>query len=228
MKRSGALMRFWRKSLRLVHWSGLCLALCLALCGIGRAQLKPPSLVSFNPTQAAAGSTVTITFSGTNFVPRAMNLVFSPAQGITVGKLQVLSPTQISAQLQIDPSAQPGSRQVILTDADHALQSPTPFTITAPQNCLPGLAAATGCGPNQPGGPALHGFSPLQGTQGTSVALTFTGINFSAPVSVQFMPANGLTVQSTTVTNSNEIQAQVSIAPSAPLGARGVVIVLGE
>src|SRR5208337_1364863 len=151
----------------LVRLAGLGLALFLALCGSAHAQLKPPSLISFSPTQAAAGSTVTITFSGNNFVPRAMNLVFSPAQGITVGKLQVLSPTQISAQLQIDPSAQPGSRQVILTDADHALQSPTPFTITAPQNCLPGLAAATGCGPNQPGGPALHGFSPLQGTQGT-------------------------------------------------------------
>ena len=59
------------------------------------------------------------------------------------------------------------------------------------------------------------------------MALTFTGANFSAPASVQFMPSTGLTVQSTTVTNSNQIQAQISIAPNASLGARGVVIVLG-
>src|SRR5208282_582772 len=109
-------MTLRRPSSNLIRLALLCLALFFALCGIGHAQLKPPSLTSFNPTQAAAGSTVTITFSGTNFVPRAMNLAFSPSQGITVSKLQVLSPMQISAQLQIDPSAQPGSRQVILTD----------------------------------------------------------------------------------------------------------------
>jgi len=222
MKRSHARMSL-RQSSSLVHLA----VLCLALCGTAHAQLKPPSLISFNPTQAAAGSTVTITFSGMNFVPRAMNLVFSPAQGITVSKLQVLSPMQISAQVQIDPNAQPGSRQVILIDADHNLRSPTSFTITAAQNCPPGIAA-TACGPSQPSVPALRGFSPLQGTQGTSVALTFTGANFSAPASVQFMPSTGLTVQSTTVTNSNQIQAQISIAPNASLGARGVVIVLGE
>ena len=212
-----------RSSSRLVHLG----MLCLAFCGFLHAQLKPPSLINFNPTQAGAGTTVTITFSGMNFVPRAMNLVFSPAQGITVSRLQVLSPNQISAQVQIDASALTGTRQVILIDADHSLRSPTPFTITATQNCPPGMAAAA-CGSGPTGGPLLRGFAPLQGTQGTSVTLTFTGINLSAPASVQFMPSNGLTVQSTTVTNSNEIQAQVSIAPSAPLGSRGVVLVVRD
>src|ERR1019366_654483 len=111
------------------------------------------------------------------------------------------------------------------------LRSPTPLTITAAQNCPPGMAATAACGsgPNGPtGGPLLRAFSPLQGTQGTSVTLTFTGTSFSAPASVQFMPSNGLTVQSTTVTNSNEIQAQVSIAPSAPLGSRRIVLVVRD
>ena len=201
--------------------------LCLALSGIGHTQAKPPSLISFSPTQAAAGSTVTINFSGSNFVARAMNLVFSPSQGITVSKLQALSPMLISAQVQIDPTAQPGSRQVILIDADHSLRSPTPFTITAAaQNCPPGMLAA-GCGSTQPGVPALREFSPLQGTQGTTVAMTLTGVNFSAPASLQFMPNSGVTVQSTTVTNPNQIQAQITIAPNASLGARGVVLTVG-
>src|ERR1035441_7129843 len=225
MNRGHALMKLRRPGSRLGHLSVLPLAFCFVLCAVVHAHLKPPSHRSFNPAQAGAGTTVTITFSGMNFVPRAVNLVFSPAQGITVSRLQVLSPNQISAQVQIDASAQPGSRQVILIDADHSLRSPTPFTITAAQNCPPGMAATAACGSAQP---ALRGFSPLQGTQGTSVTLTFTGANFSAPASVQFMPSNGLTVQSTTVTNPNEIRAQVSIAPTAPLGARGVVLVVGE
>jgi hypothetical protein len=215
-------MSLLRPKSSLAHLS----VLCLALCGIAHSQFAPPSLISFNPTQAAAGSTVTITFTGVNFVPRALHLMFTPSQGITVSNLRVVSPSQISAQLQIDPSAQPGSRQVILIDADHNLHPPSSFTITAAaQTCPPGTPA---CGTTQPGGPALREFSPLQGTQGTNVALTITGANFSAPASVQFTPNSGITVQSTTVTNSNQIQAQLSIAPNASLGARGVTLTVGK
>ena len=221
MKRSAAITCFRRPGLHLVSLA----VLCLAFCGIGQAQFAPPGLISFNPTQAAAGSTVTITFSGANFVPRALSLKFLPGRGITVNKVQVLSSTQISAQVQIDAGAQTGSRQVILIDADHDLRAPSPFTITAAApSCPPGTAA---CGPPLPAIPALRNFSPLQGTQGTSVTLTFSGANFSAPASVQFTPNSGLTVQSTTVANAGEIQAQVSIAANASLGARGVVVVVG-
>src|ERR1035437_10130356 len=83
MNRGHALMKLRRPGSRLGHLSVLPLALCFVLCAIAHAQLKPPSLIGFNPTQAGAGTTVTITFSGMNFVPRAMNLVFSPSQGIT-------------------------------------------------------------------------------------------------------------------------------------------------
>jgi hypothetical protein len=196
--------------------------LSFTLCGLAHAQFAPPSLISFSPNQAAAGSAVTITFTGVNFVPRSLNLIFSPNQGITVSKVQVVSPSQIVAQVQIDPSAQPGSRQLILIDADKNLHNPTPFTIVAAQACVPGTP---GCG-NAPRA-ALREFSPLQGTQGTTVAMTLTGVNFSAPASLQFMPNSGLTVQSTAVTNANEIQAQVNIAPNASLGARGVVLTVG-
>jgi hypothetical protein len=59
------------------------------------------------------------------------------------------------------------------------------------------------------------------------VILKITGVNFSSPASVQFTPGSGIAVQSTTVTNSNELQVQMAIAPNASLGARGVVVVLG-
>ncbi len=203
------------------------LALNVLLSGWAAAQLKPsaPSLISFSPMQGAPGSTVTITFTGTNFVSRALMLNFSPNQGLTVTRLQALSPTQISAQVRIDPLAQPGSRQVILIDADKSLPAPAPFTIAPPPaNCPPGIAA-TACGQKAP--PVIREFTPLQGTQGASVTLTLTGANFASPATLQFTPNAGLTVQSTTVVNSNEIRAQVNIAATAPLGARGVVLVEG-
>ena len=194
-----------------------------------QAQLAPPALTSFSPTQTAAGSTVTLTFTGTNFVARLPNVIFSPSQGITVSRVQVVSPTRITAQLQVDASAQAGARQVTLMDADHSLRAATAFTITAAvtpaPNCPPGAAACGGT--PQPTPPALRGFAPVQGTQGSTVALTLTGINFSAPASLQFTPSSGITVLSTTVTNSNQIQAQVSITPTASLGARGVMLTVG-
>jgi hypothetical protein len=204
--------------------------LCLAVSATGRAQLAPPILRSFSPTQAAAGSSVTLTFTGANFVPRSPNVLFSPSQGISVTRTEVVSATHISAQLQIDSSAQPGARQVTLMDADHDLQAATSFTITAAatQNCPPGGLA---CGTQQPAPkplpPSLRGFSPVQGTQGSTVALTLTGANFAAPASLQLTPSSGITVLSTTVTNSNQIQAQLSIAPTASLGARGVTLTVG-
>jgi hypothetical protein len=202
--------------------------LSVVLCASVAAQLKPPSLTGFSPTQGAPGSTVTIIFSGSSFVPRAMSLNFSPNQGLTVTKLQVLSPTQISATVQIDATAQPGNRQIILIDADHNLPIATPFAITSPAppppppTCPPGTAA---CGqPAPPKTPALREFTPLQGTQGTTVTMTLTGVNFSSPASLQFAPTSGMTVQSTTVINPNQIQAIVNIAPNAALGPRGVVL----
>ena len=204
-------------------------AFSLALGGFAFSQARPsgpstPSLTGFSPTQGAPGSAVTITLTGTNLSPRITALIFTPSQGLTVTKVQFVSATQIAAQVQIDPSAQPGARQVQLIDADHTLRSPLPFTIAAQQNCSP---LAAGCGPGGPKTPALREFTPLQGTLGTTVTLTLTGVNFTSPASLQFTPASGLTVQSTTVVNPNEIQAQVNIAASAPLGARGVALVQG-
>jgi len=203
-------------------------ALSMVLSGLTFSQARPslPSLTSFSPTQGTAGSTVTITFTGTNFAPRSMILIFTPNQGLTVTKLQFVSAMQITAQVQIDASAQPGARQVELVDADHNLRSLLPFTIAAQQGCS-ALAASPNCGPGGSKAPALREFSPLAGTQGTTVTLTLTGVNFASPAALQFTPASGLTVQSTTVVSPNEIQAVVNIAPNAPLGARGVALIEG-
>ena len=57
--------------------------------------------------------------------------------------------------------------------------------------------------------------------------MTFTGINFAGPAQLQFTPNSGITVLSATVTNGNQIQAQISIAPNAPLGSRDVVVTVG-
>jgi len=189
----------------------------------------PPSFISFSPLQGDAGTTVTIIFNGANFVSRAMSLTFTPSQGITVSGLTATSSTQITAQVLIAANAQPGSRQVNLVDGDRDLRINSPFTImaAAQNNCPPGMLAAGGCGATQKVVPALRTFTPVQGTQGSTVTLTFSGANFISPAAVQFTPNSGITVQSVTVTSANQIQAQMAIAANAPLGSRSVIVTVG-
>ncbi len=188
-------------------------------------KFSSPIANNFSPTQAATGSTVTITFNGANFVARALSLTFEPSEGISVSRLTVVSPLEITAQLNISPTAQTGERQVNLVDADRNLRIATAFTVTEPKsqptNCATGLTPAGNCGVI----PALRSFTPLQGTQGTSVLLTLNGANLAAPSTLQFPPSSGLTVTSTRVLSPTQIQAQVVIAPNASLGARSVSII---
>ena len=75
------------------------IAVSVLLCGLAYSQARPsspPTLISFSPAQGAPGSNVSITFTGTNFVARSMNLIFTPSQGLTVTKLQVISPNSDS------------------------------------------------------------------------------------------------------------------------------------
>lgn len=221
--------------------------LCAALlCGSLHSQARPkqpiqapvkeqpqssfPVVNNVSPTEATVGSTVTITFSGANFVARAMSLTFEPSIGITVSKLNYVSPQEITAVLTIAPNAPLGSRQINLVDGDRNLRVSEQLSINQPaktQNCGP--ATGVPCGTNPPSNlPALRGFTPYQGTQGSTVTLAITGINFTNPSAVQLTPSAGLTILSTRVVNANEIDAQVQIAPNASLGARGVTIITGK
>jgi len=189
-----------------------------------------PSLTGFSPTQGAQGSIVNIAFTGKNFVSKGLSLQFTPALGLTVQNLQAVSVIQISAQVKIDSGAQPGAHTVLLTDAGRPLPSNMPFVVTgAPQCGIPGaLPCPGGAGGPKTAPPVLREFSPIQGAQGSEVTVTFIGANFLTPANAQLTPGLGITIQSTKVVNGNQIQAQLAIDASAPLGGRAVSLVVGK
>jgi hypothetical protein len=188
-----------------------------------------PSLTGFSPTQGAQGSSVNITFTGKNFVNKGLSLKFTPAAGVTVQSLQMVSAMQISARVQIDAAAQPGARAVLLIDAGRSLQSQLPFVVTGAPPCgTPGAPPCPGGNGSKTEPPVLREFSPIQGAQGSDVTVTFTGANFLTPANAQLTPGLGITIQSTKVVNGNEIQVLLAIDASAPLGARAVSVVVGK
>jgi hypothetical protein len=68
--------------------------------------------------------------------------------------------------------------------------------------------------------PKLISYSPTQGTQGTTVTLTFTGANFSArALRLFFTPSQGLTVASISAVSGKQIVAQVQIASTAAVSS---------
>lgn len=225
--------------------TGLVSALILlGLCASSFAQ-NHPALQSYSPTQGTQGSTVTLTFTGANFSPRGVKLLFTPSQGITVTSVSAVSGKQIVAEVQIASTAAVGNYRIDLQDADHDMIAPTPFQVVAakqqPPACPPGMTS-NGCGtppPACPGGLAANGacgtptpvikeMSPLSGKQGTTVLLMLAGANFVANESLQLLPSTGLTVGTVTLVNANQVQAQITIAANAPLGPRAVTLVSGK
>ena len=80
--------------------------------------------------------------------------------------------------------------------------------------------------------PIIHDFSPSQGAQGQTLALTINGLNFGKTPSVEFSPATGIAILNVTVSGSpgnlQTIQATIQIDSSAPVGGRGVRVRSGN
>ena len=206
-------------------------AFAIALASRATGQLAPqgrPSLTSYSPTQGTQGTTVTLTFTGTNFTPRQLKLLFTPSGGLSVSSISMVSPLQIVAQVQIASTAAVGSYRVDIEDADHDLIAANPFNVVAaktqPPSCPPGMFAAA-CGAPAP---VIKEMSPLSGKQGATVQLTLSGANFAANESLQLIPSTGLTIGHSTLVNANQVQTQITIAANAPLGPRSVTLVAGN
>ena len=203
--------------------------LLLGFCASVVAQ-NHPALLSYSPTQGTQGATVTLTFTGANFSARSLRLLFTPSQGLTVASVTAVSGKQIVAQVQIASTATVGSYQVDLQDADHDMIAAIPFKVVAAQQppppaCPGGIAANGACGAPAP---VIKEMSPLSGKQGTTVLLTLNGANFVANESLQLTPPTGLTVGPATLVNANEVQTQITIAASAPLGPRTATLLTGN
>jgi hypothetical protein len=71
--------------------------------------------------------------------------------------------------------------------------------------------------------PSLTSITPNTGVRGTSVNVTLTGTGLSGVTSIS-MSGTGVTVSGLTVPNSTTVTATFTIAPTASLGARNVIL----
>ncbi len=162
-----------------------------------------PTISSLSPDQASAGSSFTLTISGTNLTG-ANAVTFSPATSITVSNVQATA-NQVTASISIGSGATTGGRQVSVTTPAGTSNTLT-FTVNQAQQL-----------------PHIDILMPDQGSQGTTVSLTIFGSNFTGATAVNFSPSDGITA-SISYAGSFSLSASVIIASNATLGSRAVSV----
>jgi uncharacterized protein (TIGR03437 family) len=160
-----------------------------------------PALTSIAPNSGLAGTTVAVSLTGTNFVAGAT--VNVSTLGVTVSKVSVVSPTEITATFAIAANAPPVPVIVTVSSAG-AVTGPVSFTIS-------------------PSVPTLTSISPSSGVTGSTVQVSLTGTNFLAGATVNTTNP-GVAIGNVSVVSPTQITATFGIAANAPPGAFSVTV----
>jgi hypothetical protein len=183
------------------------LAVALALPASGCSKSEPsapagpvgPTLTSISPTSGVRGTTVLMTLTGSNFVA---NSEVASGGGIGATNWTVVNGTTITASVLVLPNAALGNAFVSVT-------SGSLFSVNLPFTVLPGA-------------PILAIVTPSVGAQGTTVAMTLTGLNFIAGATTVAVIGVGVTTNSVVVTSGSSLTVNFLIAADATPGVDAV------
>ncbi len=161
-----------------------------------------PTLTTVTPNARGQGFTGNLTLTGTNLVNGA-GVVFS-GTGITVNTVTFNSPTQLTVNISVAPTATIGARNVTVTNPDG------------------GTATCNNCFTVNTG-PTLTTVTPNARGQGFTGNLTLTGTNLVNGAGVVFS-GTGITVNTVTFNSPTQLTVNISVAPTATIGARNVTV----
>ena len=161
----------------------------------------PPALTSVTPSGGAAGSTISVNITGTNFQPGTAILM--ACAGLSVSNINIVSNSQILALFSISPA--PDRRCVfsVLTSAGQS--NSLSFDTTLPP---------------APSGPVITSINPPSAPAGAALPVLISGSNLTGAV---ITPIVGVTISNMSV-SPNQITATFSVSPTATLGARAVLV----
>ena len=168
-----------------------------------------PAALTMSPNAGTEGETLNVTLTGWTFPSGTTVLFGSSTSGITVNSVTV-SPdaTQAVANITIAPNAHLGLVTVGVNNGQSNHRFGNAFSVS---------------------GPALT-LTPNSGTTGTTLDVTMMGWMFLSGTTVLFgNSGSGITVNSVTVSaDATQAVANITIAPSAPLGLVNVSVNNGQ
>jgi hypothetical protein len=172
------------------------------------AAVAAPTLTSISPASHTAGSSFTVTLTGTNLTGTSAVNVTRPGGGtvgITVSNIVVVNDTTVTATFTIAGGANRSARNVSVTTPG-GTSNTVVFTIVAP---------------------VLTSVTPSSGNRGTSVPVTLAGTGFTgaSQVTISGGGAGAIGVSAFTVVSDTQITATFSIPAAATLGGHNVAVV---
>ena len=171
------------------------------------------ALLSVSPNTSGQDVTipVTLTASGTHFLQSATTVSFSGGSGVTVGNVNVTSPTTATASVTMASNATPGLYSVTVATGGETATLANAFTVVSTSPYLSSVAPS----------------SAAQGTQSLNVVIT--GVNTTFPVGTytnpsnstiwaNFTPGGEITVNSVTVNSATQVTLNISVNIVADAG----------
>jgi len=176
---------------------------------------------NFAPLQAAQGSSFTLVINGKGF-SGATVVQFVPGTGISVSGAPAVTPTQVTAQVQIAANAPTIPHRINVISGGQFGTAPGFFTVTAAVKP-----------------PTLTRVGPVLVSQGSqNIRLTLTGTNFRPGAKVVIspplarvtdsnagQPASDLVVQSVVRVSDTLLLAEITVGQRAAPGLRAVDVV---
>lgn len=173
---------------------------CFAVSGAPTISTVDPAAVG----QGAVDFTVTIT--GSNFLS-GIAVSFS-GTGVSTSSVVRDSPTQLTAKVTVTDTAAPGARDVTVTNSDAGTATkPGALTVNA--------------------GPKVTTLEPPGRPQGFEGAFVINGSGFGAAPVVE-VGGQGVTVNSVIRDGAGKLTVAISVASTAPLTARDVIVRNGD
>jgi len=157
------------------------------------------------PDRAFQGDELSVTIFGSNF-QKGATVAFSN-EGIKVGVVEFISNSELQAQIAIASTAPIGARDVTVTNPDgNQGTGKGLFRVDAP--VVP---------------PSVEKVDPDHAIQGEQLSVAISGGNFQKGTRVSFS-GSGIDVGNVGFITASELQARISIASTAPIGARDVTV----
>lgn len=164
--------------------------------------VKPaaPIITSVSPNQGNQEKTLDVIIEGTNLIGASEVKL---GTGIIVNNFTALNSNQLTTNISLAADAAVGTRDCSVTTPGGSYILPNSFTV---KQALPFISS----------------INPVHGSQGATLNVTITGMNFDGVREVRF--GADIAVHNFNVLNSKQLIASLTIVPSAALGTREVSV----
>jgi hypothetical protein len=161
-----------------------------------------PNLARINPASGNRLQKLNVGFKGANFIAGVSAVNAGP--NLIVNQVVVHRPDSLTANLTIPGEANPGPREISVTNDGGGVSEKQIFTVTNPA-------------------PSLAGINPAKGARLQTLAVGFKGNNFFSGVTT-VQVGSGVTVNRVTVHGLDSLTAEITIAANAEPGPRSFAV----